>query len=200
VAVEYIVRWLVVLSKDKNIKYRLIIGSLLLVALLPSGLSIGQAQTPSSGSKASAKQSREIKLRLGLVGYLLLPEGYKAYRTKALIDAWYGYIVSPDDKIRIKWSSGMVQTPFKDGEAKFVWVKHEEIPKGVLKYGLIHRDDGEMIAASVGWVNFYMPVKSEGDMDTFLGIARSYKVEKCDDCERPLPEAPSNNGVQRTRN
>lgn len=51
----------------------------------------------------------------------------------------------------------------------------------VLKYWLMHRDDGEMIAASVGWVNFYMPVKSEGDMDTFLGIARSYKVEKCDD-------------------
>jgi hypothetical protein len=181
-------------------KSRLRFGSALMAVLFLGGLSAGQAQIAASGGKASIKQARERKLRLGIVGYILLPEGYKAYRAKDLRDAWYGYIVSPDNKIRITWSSGMVQNPFQDDEAKFVWVKREIISKDMLKYGLMHTDDGKMIAASVGGIHLYMPIKSEGDMDTFLGIARSYKVEKCDECERPLPEAQPNNGMQRMRN
>jgi hypothetical protein len=180
-------------------KQRLMLASMLLAAFLPSCISIGLAQASSSGSKVAPKESPKRKLRLGLVGYLPLPEGYEAYRTKDLRDAWYGYIVSPDNKIRINWSSGLVQTPFQEGEGKFVWVKRENIPKGVLKYGLMRTDDEEVIAATVGWVNLYMPVKAESDIDLFLGIARSYKMEKCDDCERPLPAPPSNNGMQRTR-
>jgi len=179
-------------------KSRLKLSSMLLVVSLLGGLGVGRAQSPPPGNKSPARHARERKLRLGLVGYLLLPEGYKAYRTKDLRDAWYGYIVSPDNKIRINWSSGLVQTPFQEGEGKFVWVKREGIPKGVLRYGLMRTDEGDVIAATVGWVNLYMPVKAEGNIDLFLGIARSYKVEECDDCERPLPEPPANKGMQRS--
>jgi hypothetical protein len=175
-------------------KCRLILTALALTVLISSEHSISHAQSPSSSDKVSVQQPRKRKMRLGLVGYLLLPEGYKAYKTKDLRDAWYGYIVSPDNKIRIRWSSGLVQKPFDKGEDKFLWVKREDIPKGELKYGLECTDDGDMIVASVGWVNLYMPVKSDSDINTFLEIARSYVVEQCDDCERPLPgEPPSNN-------
>lgn len=178
---------------------KLSLALMILVTLISSNICIGLAQSSPSSGKAAPKQSLKKKLRLGLVGYLPLPEGYKAYRTKDLRDAWYGYIVSPDNKIRINWSSGLVQTPFQEGEDKFVWAKREDIPKGVLKYGLMRTDAGKVIAATVGWVNLYMPVKAESDIALFLGIARSYKFEKCDDCERPLPEPPSSNGMHPTR-
>ena len=172
---------------------------LVVAALVSSGINIGHAQSPLSGNKISAKQSRKRKLRLGLVGYLLLPKGYKVYRTGRTVDAWGGYILSPEDSIRIEWSAGMVQTPFVDGEDKFLWIKRENIGKGSLQYGLRRTDKGEIIAATVGWANFTMLVKRDGDIDKFLGIVRGYRVKQCNnDCESPLPAPPSNNSFNRS--
>lgn len=187
-------------------KLRLLTASTLLIALLTCGpftctgasLSIGQV---SSKGKKNTQQSRKRKLHLGLVGFLPLPEGYKAYRTGRTVDAWGGYILSPDDSLRIEWSAGMVQTPFADGEDKFLWVRRENIGKGRLQYGLKHTDEGEIVAATVGFANFTMPVKREGDVDKFLKIVRAYKMEQCNkDCEAPLPAPQSNNGMHPTRN
>jgi hypothetical protein len=145
------------------------------------------------------KRSRTIKLRLGLVGFLPMPAGYKAYYTGRTVDAWGGYILSLDDSLRIEWSAGMVQTPFADGEDKFLWVKRENIEKGRLQYGLKRTDKGEMIVATVGFANFTMLVKREGGVGQFLKLVRSYKVEQCNnDCESPLPAPPSNNGMHPT--
>jgi hypothetical protein len=93
----------------------------------------------------------------------------------------------------------MVQSPFENGEDKYVWMKRENIGKGALKYGLKRTDDGDVIAASVTWLNFTAAIKREGDMDLFLEIIRSHRMEQCKDCEFP-PAPPSNNGMQRTRN
>jgi hypothetical protein len=187
-------------AKDKSMKRRLILASMVFAAWISTGITIALSQSSSSRSTVVFKESQKRKLQLGLIGYLPLPEGYKAYRTKDLRDAWYGYIISPDNIHRITWASGMVQTPFEDGQNKFLCVKREAISKGVLEYGLMRTDSGEKIAATVGHVNLYMTVKAEKDIDLFLSIVRSYRVEKCDDCERPLPEPPSSNGMHRTRN
>ena len=93
----------------------------------------------------------------------------------------------------------MVQTPFADGEDKFLWVKRENIGKGRLQYGLKRKDGGEMIAATVGFANFTMPVMFRVDVEKFLKLVRGYKAEQCNnDCERPLPAPPSNNGMHPT--
>jgi len=60
---------------------------------------------------------KKVKMQLYFMGYLYLPEGFKAYKTDSWIDAWFGYIVSPDNKFRINYSAGMVQTPFEHGES-----------------------------------------------------------------------------------
>jgi len=182
-------------------KRPLTVALLMLVTLPFGGAAICRSESliDSQVKSRSKKKSRTIKLRLGLVGFLLLPEGYKAYYTGRTVDAWGGYILSPDDILRIEWSAGMVQTPFADGEDKFLWVKREIIGKGRLQYGLKRTDKGEMIAATVGFANFTMPVKREGDVDKFLKLVRGYKVEQCNnDCESPLPAPPSNNGMHPT--
>ena len=171
---------------------------LVLVVALPSGR---VAACRGQSSVVPPGKSRPIKLRLGLVGYLRLPEGYKAFYTGRTVDAWGGYILSADGSLRVEWSAGMVQTPFADGEDKFLWVKRERIGKGRLQYGLRRTDEGEVVAATVGFASFTMPVKSERDVDQFLKLVRGYKMDQCgSDCERPLPAPPSNNGMQRTRN
>jgi hypothetical protein len=174
-------------------KRRLILASMLLAALVSGGVSHGQSS--SSGSKVPIKR----KVRLAPIGYVLLPEGYKAYREIRHRDTWHGYIESPDGSFKIEFWGGMVQSPFENAEDKFVWVKREKIGKGVLKYGLKRTDDGDVVAASVTWLNFTAPLIGEGDMDLFLEIVRSHRMEQCKECEFP-PALPSNNGMQRTRN
>lgn len=164
---------------------------------------LGQSRIESSSKVRgnNVRQSRKRKLRLGLVGYLLLPKGYKVYRTGKTVDAQGGYILSPDNSLKINWSAGMVQSPFADGEDKFLWIKREEIGNGGLSYGLKRTDEGEIIAATVGWVNFTMPVKSENNISKFLGIVRGYRMGQCNnDCESPLPAPQFNNSFNRSGN
>ena len=78
-----------------------------------------------------------------------------------------------------------------------MWVKRENIAKRVLKYGLKHMEDGDVVAASVPWLNFTAPIKREGDMDLFLEIVRSHRMKQCKDCEFPRAP-PSNKALQLT--
>jgi hypothetical protein len=169
-------------------KRRLILVSAILVAWISNNSRIVPAQSSSSSSNVASKEAKIKKVRLYPMGYFYLPEGYQAYRTQDLHDAFFGYIISPDKKFRINWSFGIVKKPFEEGENKFIWVKSENISKGVLKYGLKRTDNKDAIVATVGLVNLFMSVKTESDVDLFLSIARSYKDEKCDDCELALPE------------
>ena len=169
-------------------KRGLILASAVLVAWVSNNNRIVPAQTSSSNGNVASKEAKIKKVRLYPAGYFSLPEGYQAYRTQDLIDAFFGYIFSPDKKIRIGWNFGIVKRPFSEGENKFLWVKSENISNSVLKYGLKRTDNEDVIAATVGLVNLSMSVKTESDVELFLSIARSYKDEKCDDCERALPE------------
>ena len=180
-------------------KRRFILVPMILAILIPTGIYLDRAKSPSLNDKVSAKQSRKRKVVLG-PGYVWLPEGYQAYRTKRMVDAWWGYIISPDGSFRIDISSGMVDPPFGADEGKFVWTKVEGKSKNTIKIGLRRTDKYELMVASSIWINFTSPVKREGDGDLFLEIVRSYRDEKCNDCEEMLSEPPSNNGMQRTRN
>jgi len=122
----------------------------------------------------------------------LLPINYRVYQTNDLHDARSGYILSPDHSFRINWTAGLVQSPFENGEDGFVWVKREKILNGFLKYGVKQLPGEEEIAATVGFANFYAQIKTEHDQEQFMQIVRSYSVEQCDDCERPLTEPQSN--------
>jgi hypothetical protein len=160
------------------------------VAACPAETRIAQQ---ASGQKNATAQAKSRKVRIALVGYFVLPIDYRVYRTNELRDAWSGYILSPDQCFRINWSAGLVQSPFENGEDGFVWVKREEISNGFLKYGVKRFPGGEQIAATVGFANFYAQIKTEHDQEQFMQIVRSYSVEQCDDCERPLTEPQSNN-------
>ena len=130
------------------------------------------------------------KVRLCFFGYLLLPHDYRAYQTDDLQDAWYGYIASPSKKtLRIRYTAGLVESPFQQGKDKFVWLKTESIHKGLLKYGLLKKEHGGQMAATVGIVNFYATLETEAEKDLFLRIVRSYRMEHCQDCEFPLPKS-----------
>lgn len=168
-----------------HIRFRF--GSMLLAVFLFCGMGVGQTQKTFPDNTA-AQPSHGRKLRLGMWGHILLPEGYRAYETDDLRDAWFGYIVSADDKVRINWTAGMVVTPFQEGEDKFVWVKSEKLSKITLQYGLKRTAEGELIAATLPGLNLWMSVKEVTDLNLFLEIARSYKIEACLDCVRPLPE------------
>jgi hypothetical protein len=146
-----------------------------------------------------AVSAQTRKVRLGIFGYLALPRDYRAYRTEDHRDAWYGYIVAGDNKTTIEWTAGLVQTPFDGGDDKFVWTKHETVGKWALKYGLLHTKDRDVVAAALPGLNLYIVLKSDNDLDTFLKIARSFRREKCDDCERPLPARPSNKSLHASR-
>jgi len=147
---------------------------------------------------AVSAQSQTRKVRLGMLGYVVLPSDCKAYRTNDLRDAWGGYILFPDNKTNIAWSAGMVQTPFDNGDDKFVWVKRESLGKTSLKYGLLHANDKDIVAAALPGLNLVMVLKSDNDLDTFLKVARSFRLGKCDDCVRPLSAGPSNNSLDRS--
>src|SRR5215813_10443953 len=158
------------------------IASLVLVSILgflsPSAL---------AQSDATPNAKKTIKMQLYFMGYLTLPEGYRAFKTESWIDAWFGYIISPDEKFRINYSAGLVQTPFEDGNKGYLWVKRETRGKVVLRYGLRRTESGDEIAATVQGMNFYASVKNVGDIDLFLEIVRSYVVGKCSDCDHPTP-------------
>ena len=130
-----------------------------------------------------------------MFGYVVLPSDCKAYRTNNLRDAWSGYILFSDNKTIIEWSAGMVQTPFDNGDDKFVWIKRESLGKTPLKYGLLHANDKDIVAAALPGLNLFIVLKSDNDIDTFLSVARSFKLGKCSDCGRPLPAGPSNKSL-----
>ena len=171
-------------------KRRSVLASLLLVIMIFTFVGSGHGQASSYG-KATATKSAKRKVRLAPVGYILLPKGYKVFREVRHRDTWHGYIESSDGSFRIDYWGGMVQSPFENGKDKFVWVKRENIAKRVLKYGLKHMEDGDVVAASVPWLNFTAPIKREGDMDLFLEIVRSHRMKQCKDCE--FPRAPPSN-------
>ena len=158
------------------------IASLVLVSILgflsPSAL---------AQSDATPNAKKTIKMQLYFMGYLTLPEGYRAFKTESWIDAWFGYIISPDEKFRINYSAGMVQTPFENGNKGVRWVKREVRGKIVLRYGIRRTENGDEIVATVPGMNFYASIKNVGDTDLFLKIARSYVVGKCLDCAHPEP-------------
>jgi hypothetical protein len=178
---------------------RRLVAALMMTTLISSGISVGRAQSPSFRDKVSAKQSRKRKVVLH-PGYVRLPEGYQAYRTERMVDAWWGYLVSPDGNFRINISSGMVASSFGTDDDKFVWTKVEGKAKGAIKIGLKRTDKGELMVASGIWINFAAPIKREGDEDLFLEIVRSYRDGNCNGCDEMLSEPASNNGIQRTRN
>ena len=126
-------------------------------------------------------------MQLYFMGYLTLPVGYKAFKTESWIDAWFGYIISPDEKFRINYSAGMVQTPFENGDKGYVWVKREVRGKVVLRYGLRRIASGDHIAATVPGMNFNATVKNANEIDLFLEIVRSYVVGKCSECAHAQP-------------
>ena len=177
---------------------RLILISMMLATLILAGISFGHAQPRSPGGKASTKQLRKRKVMLSL-GYVLLPEGYKAYRNKSGVDTWSGYIVSPDGNFRIDIYGSMVISPFGTDEDKFIWTKVEGKSTEAVKIGLKSTDNGEMVVASSIWVNFSAPAKREGDIDLFLRIVRSFRDKKCNGCEEMLPAPPSNKSLERRR-
>jgi hypothetical protein len=166
----------------------LILISATLVVWISNNNRILPSQSSLSSSNVASKETKTNKVRLYPKGYFIVPESYHAFRTQDLIDAFIGYIISADQKIRIDWSFGIVKKPFEEGEKKFIWVKSENISKGVLKYGLKHTDNGDVIVATVGGVNLFMSIKTESDIDLFLSIVRSYRDEKCDDCEYAAPK------------
>ena len=151
---------------------------------------------------AVSAQSATRNVRLGIFGYVVLPNEYKAYRTNDLRDAWSGYIVAPNNKTMVFWSAGLVQTPFDNGDDKFVWVKRENVGNTVLKYGLLHANDNDIVAATVPGLNLVMVLRSDNDLDLFLKIARSFRRDKCRNCERPLRQVlcsgPSNKSLDRS--
>ena len=144
-------------------------------------------------------QSETRKVRLGMFGYVSLPRDYKSYRTNDVRDAWGGYILAGDKKTIIVWSAGLVQTPFDNGDDKFVWVKRENVGKTALKYGLLHTNDNDIVAAALPGLNLVMVLRSDKDLDTFLKVARSFRRDKCRNCERPLIDGPSNKSLDASR-
>jgi hypothetical protein len=137
------------------------------------------------------------KVKLAPIGYVLLPQGFKAYCEIRLRDTWRGYIESPDRTFRIDFWGGMVQSPFENGESGFQWVKREKIGTGMLRYGIKHTPTGDVAVGSVTWLNFSTPIRREGDLDQFLQIVRSHRMEECEGCESP-PPPPSNNSSDRS--
>lgn len=146
-------------------------------------------------SVTEAQRKDKNKVSLEPLGFILLPEGYKAYRERVWVDVWYGYIESQDKLWRINYSAGLVQTPFQVEPDAFIWTKTENLSKSVLKYGLRRKEGKEFMAANIGLLNLTAEIKRESDKDTFLEIARSYKREECKDCGKPLPASPSNKSV-----
>jgi hypothetical protein len=140
-------------------------------------------------------QSETRNVRLGMSGYLVLPRDYRAYRTNNVRHPSSGYIVCADHKTIVVWSTGSLQMPFDNGDGKFVWVKREQLGKTLLKYGLLHANDTDIVAAALPGLNLVMVLRSNSDMNTFLKIARSFRREKCQGCERPLPDGPSNKSL-----
>ena len=136
------------------------------------------------------------KVRLGIIGYVVLPADYRAYQTSDLRDAWAGYLASPlNETIKIHYAAGLVESPFEYGKKRFVWLKNESVDKALLKYGLLKQEYGGQMAANIGTVNFYANLDSEGERNLFLKIVRSYKRERCEDCEPAIPTAATPNAI-----
>jgi len=161
-------------------------------------LTIARAQSRPSGDPSSSEQASKRRVLL-YPGYVLLPEGYQAFKNKSGVDTWSGYIVSPAETLRIVVYGGMVASPFAYDEDKFVWTRVESVSNSEMKVGLNRTDAGEKIVASVGWVNFTAQVRRQSDIDSFLEIVRSYKDEEYPGCEKMLTAPPPNNTQDRTR-
>jgi outer membrane protein assembly factor BamB len=144
------------------------------------------AGTAESNERTIEAQSKTRKVRLGIFGYLVLPASYGVYKTTDRRDAWSGYIECADDQFLILWTAGMVVGPFAKGGAGYQWLKSEALGKGLLKYGLKRTAQGNDLAATVGFANFYAHVRNEHEVNLFMATIRSFVLKQCDGCESPL--------------
>src|SRR5262245_40289865 len=169
-------------------------NALLLITLLIHQLDVSHVSLSQNSilrTQDKKVEKKERRVRLAPFGSLILPKGYKAFRLKGYVDAWYGYFVSADCSIRVDYSSGLVQTPFETDPDNILWVKTEPSKMGLLKYGVKRTNEGEQIIASIGNMNFYMPNKKESDLQTMLDLLRTFEVGQCKNCEPVFPESPS---------
>lgn len=169
---------------------RLLLITLLLIAMLLAGAAdtgVLRSQQLTPAEKERDRGVDERKVRVSQTGYVILPEGYKAYHVRTWVDVWYYYIFSEDDDFRIDISGGLVQSPFEAGGGKILWSRMEQTPAGPIKVGMKRTGEGDLAVASAPWVNFSAQIKRDADTDTFLRIVRSYRQGECDDCAKPLP-------------
>lgn len=129
--------------------------------------------------KQTLKKRFTIYYHLGSVE---LPEGYKGYLTTSWVDAWLGYIESPEGNLKIGWAGGLVESLFEKYKKDLVETETEITSNYSIKFGLFRDKKEEMLIAVIGDLQFSAMVKDQRDKAIFKEIIRSYQKEKCESC------------------
>ena len=116
------------------------------------------------------------------LGSVELPDGYQGYVTTSWVDAWLGYIESPDRSFKIGWAGGLVESLFEKYKKGLVETETETTSNYSIKFALIRDKKVETLIASIGDLQFSGVVKDENDRSIFKKIIRSYQKEKCEIC------------------
>ena len=106
-----------------------------------------------------------------------LPSGFKVISSKGYVDAWSGSMASADDKFKIEFSGGTVESIFEKYKKKLTCT---EIIKGFefpVKIGILKSHKQEIMIAKVFWAQFVATVKNDDENAQFLQIVTSYRKE-----------------------
>ncbi len=169
---------------SRNVFLTILLTAIMLVlirlSISPSRKGFAQ-ETPSARQSADAlAQSKRV--RLAPWWTILLPENYKAYRTDNLVDAWYGYIESTDHSFRVRYTAGLVQSPFEVDKDRIVWTKALEVDRFRFHYGLKRTAEGNRLIASLNGLYFSTEYRDETDLQRLLDLMRSCSSGQCSEC------------------
>src|SRR5262249_35999892 len=116
------------------------------------------------------------------LGSVEVPNKFTGFVTSNWIDAWAGYLESPDQTLRVEWRAGMIGSVLERRKRDIVWTREEEINTLPAKMILLRNKSGDTLVARVGWLEFAALVKKKEDEQIFTAIVRSYQKERCTTC------------------
>lgn len=138
-----------------------------------------------SASVESKMPLKTKRIQFWVFGSIEVPHGYQAKIIETRRDAPYGFIYSEDKKTKIGFSYGMVGSAINENNEKdFAWVKTLVINNRQISYGLVKKDGKKEIIAATG-VNFFQEIEKDDEIELFLNIIKTFKVGRCDECEKP---------------
>jgi hypothetical protein len=150
------------------------------ILLLTSSSSLAQINSAEATRRTANKR---VNIHGRILGSIELPSGFRGYMTNDYMDAWAGYIESPDTGFKMNWRAGTIVYVLEDRKKDIVWQRNEGTGNDLITRASLKGKVGQQtLVTKIGWLEFSALIRNPADERTFASLIDSYQRTKCETC------------------